>query len=87
MIDLRRLAIRSAPAHVLVITAASSYLAQLLGILQEWPLWAIGLATLLPWLPLIMRELRWTYAHYGWLALFYLLVITQGATCSSTPRR
>lgn len=77
MIDLRRLAIRSAPAHILVITAASSYLAQLLGILQEWPLWAIGLATLLPWLPLIMRELSWTYAHYGWLALFYLLVITQ----------
>ncbi len=78
MIDLRHLAIRSAPAHVIAFTAIASYLAQLLGILQEWPLWAIGLATLLPWLPLATREVAWTYRHYGWLALFYVLVITQG---------
>jgi len=78
VIDLRHLAIRTAPAHVIALTATASYLAQLLGILQEWPLWSIGLVTLLPWLPLATREVAWSYRHYGWLALFYVLVITQG---------
>ncbi len=74
----RVLAIRSVPPHILVLTALASYVGLLVGILQGWPQWAIALATLLPWLPIFTSEMVWTYRHYQWLALFYVLVITQG---------
>lgn len=70
--------IRTVPTHVIVATAIASYAAQIFVSLQGWPLWAIVLATLLPWLPVFMREMVWTYRHYQWLAIFYLLVIIQG---------
>lgn len=71
-------AIKSVPPHIIAMTALGSYGAQLFALLMDWPLWAIVLATALPWLPLLTLELRWTYRHFGWLALFYLLVISQG---------
>lgn len=74
----RVLAIRSVPPTIIILTALASYLGQLSAILQGWPLWAIGLATILPWIPLFASEMVWTYRHYQWLALFYILVITQG---------
>ena len=74
----RLLAIRSVPAHIVVLTALASYGGQLLAVLQGWPLWAIAVASLLPWFPLFAFEMVWTYRHYHWLALFYVLVITQG---------
>ena len=43
-----------------------------------WPLWAITLAGLLPWLPVFGAEMIWVRHHYDWLALFYLLVVGQG---------
>ncbi|HET8569406.1 MAG TPA: cyclic nucleotide-binding domain-containing protein [Candidatus Limnocylindria bacterium] len=73
----RLFAIRSVPASVVVITAAVSYVAQMIAIIQGWPLWAIAGVTLLPWIPLFTIEMAWTYRHYEWLALFYVLVITQ----------
>lgn len=73
-----RLTIRSVPPRVVALTALASYLAQVFAILQGWPLWAIVLVTLVPWLPLFTIEMSWTYRHYGWLALFYVLVLTQG---------
>ncbi len=60
-----------------MLTAFASYLAQVFAIVQGWPLWVIAVATLVPWFPLLMRETSWTYRHYGWLALFYVLVLTQ----------
>lgn len=74
----RILTIRSVPPTILVLTALASYVGQISAILQGWPLWAIGLATILPWIPLFASEMVWTYRHYQWLALFYILVITQG---------
>lgn len=74
----RLAAIKSVPPHIVAMTALSSYGAQLFALLMGWPLWAIVLVTLIPWLPILTSELRWTYRHYGWLALFYLLVISQG---------
>lgn len=74
----RLVGIRNAPPHIVALTAAASYAAQVFAVLQGWPFWAIVLATLLPWGPLLMRETAWMYKHYGYLALFYLLVITQG---------
>ena len=47
------------------------------GILEGWPLWARGLAVVLPWIPVFAREVAWVYRRYGWLALFYVLVVGQ----------
>ena len=74
----RLLAIHSVPPYILVLTALASYAAQALGALQSWPLWAIVLVTLIPWVPIFTSEMVWTYRHYHWLALFYVLVVTQG---------
>jgi hypothetical protein len=46
-------------------------------LLQSWPLWLVGLATLLPWLPLFTLEVARTSQRYQWLGLFYVLVVTQ----------
>jgi hypothetical protein len=74
----RAVAIHSVPPRILIFTAMASYAAQLVAIVQGWPLWAIVLATLLPWVPIFTLEMVWTYRHYQWLALFYVLVVTQG---------
>jgi hypothetical protein len=66
------------PPRILVFTAIASYAGQALALLQGWPLWAIVLAMLIPWFPVFSREMVWTYHHYHWLALFYVLVVTQG---------
>src|SRR5437763_16307773 len=72
----RAFAIQGVPPHVIALSALASYAAQGLGALQAWPLWAIALATLLPWIPVLAREVVWTYPQYPWLALFYVLVIS-----------
>jgi hypothetical protein len=46
--------------------------------LQGWPLWAKGLAVVVPWMPVLCRDLMWIYQRYRWLALFYLVVVAQG---------
>ncbi len=74
----RILTIRSVPGHVVALTALASFGGQVLAVLQGWPLWAIALAMLLPWVPVFAFEMVWTYRHYQWLALFYVLVVTQG---------
>lgn len=75
---LKRMAtVRSVPGHVILVTALASYSALMLARFQGWPLWGIVLAALLPWLPILSVEVVWTYRHYAWLALFYVLVVTQ----------
>jgi hypothetical protein len=73
----RLVQVRSVPAHVIVFAALASYGALILATLQGLPLWARVLVMLLPWLPVFAGELLWTYRHYGWLALLYVLVATQ----------
>jgi hypothetical protein len=46
--------------------------------IYDWPPWALVLATMLPWVPLVAVEVRATYRAYPGLALFYVLVSTQG---------
>jgi hypothetical protein len=46
--------------------------------LQGWPIWAVGTAAVAPWLPVFVRDVAWIYRRYQWLALFYVLVVTQG---------
>ena len=47
------------------------------GLLQGWPLWAAGAATVLPWIPVFVLNVAHVYRVYQWLALFYVLVVTQ----------
>jgi hypothetical protein len=69
--------IHSAPARAIVLTGAASLVGLLFASLLGWPLWRIALAMLLPWAPLLTQETVWTYRHYHWLALFYVLAVTQ----------
>jgi hypothetical protein len=46
-------------------------------LLQGWPLWAVGVATVLPWLPMFTMDVARVMRAYQWLALFYVLVVTQ----------
>ncbi len=78
MSSIRRIGIHSVPPRIVALTALASYTAQVFAVMQGWPLWGIALAMLLPWLPIFTLETAWTYHHYHWLALFYVLVITQG---------
>jgi hypothetical protein len=47
------------------------------GALEAWPLWATGVAVVAPWIPLFVRDVAAVYRQYQWLALFYVLVVTQ----------
>jgi hypothetical protein len=46
-------------------------------LLEGWPLWATGFTVLLPWMPIFARDVARMYRTYQWLALFYVLVVTQ----------
>jgi len=46
-------------------------------LLQGWPLWAVGVATVAPWLPIFTIDVARIFRLYQWLALFYVLVVTQ----------
>jgi hypothetical protein len=46
-------------------------------LLLGWPLWAVGTATVLPWLPVFTVDVARIMRAYQWLALFYVLVVTQ----------
>ncbi|MGH9010426.1 MAG: cyclic nucleotide-binding domain-containing protein, partial [Acidimicrobiia bacterium] len=74
----RLLALGNVPPRVVLVTALASYVGLALAGLQGWPLWGMVLATASPWIPLLFVEVAWTYRHYQWLALLYLLVLTQG---------
>jgi hypothetical protein len=61
----------------MIVTGFASIIGLLGARIQGWPLWGITLAATLPWIPLLTAEVVWTSRHYAWLALFYVLVITQ----------
>ncbi len=65
------------PHYIIGITALVSFVGPILGGLLGWPLWAMTVTAVLPWLPLFTSEMIWIARHYSWLALFALLVIGQ----------
>lgn len=65
------------PSYVVVVTALASYFVISLGGMQGWSGWMIFALVVLLWLPALNIELNWTYQHYGWLSLYYLLTMTQ----------
>jgi hypothetical protein len=74
----RKLVLAGAPIAAIAITLLASGAAMVLALLQGWPLWGIVLATLVPWAPVFSLDVVWTSRQYGWLALFYVLVVSQG---------
>ena len=65
------------PARAVMLTGVTSFIGLLFASLLGWPLWRIALVMLLPWVPFLTQQTVWTYRHYHWLALFYVLVVTQ----------
>lgn len=70
--------VRGLPRRVVVLTTIAVVAVVAFGIVQGWPVWAIVAAGLAPWVPVLAFEIDWARRHYGWLALFYALVVTQG---------
>ncbi len=63
--------------RAVVITALCSYFLQLFAIWLHWALWAIALATILPWIPLFTMKVLWTSKHYGFMAIYLVIMILQ----------
>jgi hypothetical protein len=67
------------PRRYGLLAAAGSVVAAGVGVLAGWPLWLMVSVGLAFWTPVLTLEVAWTREHYGWLALFYGLVVLQGA--------
>lgn len=70
--------VRALPRRIVILTTVATSAVVVFGVIQGWPVWAIVGAALGPWVPVLAFEIDWARRHYGWLALFYALVITQG---------
>src|SRR5215471_7816608 len=68
---------REVQFRAVAITALCSYFLQLIAIILHWALWAIALATILPWIPLFTMKVLWTSKHYGFMAAYLVIMILQ----------
>ena len=66
----RALCWQRVPRRVVLIGAAISLLLVTGALLSDYPLWTIGLAALLPWVPVLAFEAAWKLEHYGVFAVF-----------------
>jgi hypothetical protein len=65
------------PVRVAAITTAASGTLLVAGLMQGYPMWIpVGFA-LLPWIPLLVAETAWKYEHYGFWAIFGVVVLLQ----------
>src|ERR1700730_9926662 len=71
--------LHSASTPVIAVAASGSFVGQLAAVVQGAPVWVYVVAALVPWVPILVLELIWTYRHFRWLAAFCLLVVTQSA--------
>jgi hypothetical protein len=72
-----KIALHKVPSTYLLGAFFVSYLILAIAWLEGSPPWlAFGLA-LVPWGIIMFVEVEWTYKHYGWLALFFLMAFVQ----------
>lgn len=71
------LSVRSVPPKILVMTALASYGGLIFAAAAGWPLWGMVAAATGPWAFVFLAETRWTWRNFGWLALFYVLTVSQ----------
>ena len=65
------------PPRVTLLTSFVTSTGLLLASPRTWPLWATALLGLVPWIPPFALGAAWNYRRYHWLALLYVLVVTQ----------
>ena len=72
-----QLGFQRVPARAVLLAAAIS--AALAGgaLLMAWPLYAVALAALIPWVPTLLFEGFWKYEHYGFLSIFLGIAVLQ----------
>lgn len=66
------------PLRVFVIAGGASISAGLAASALAWPLWSVALITLGPWIPLYLRDVAEVARRNPWLALFYVVAVSQG---------
>jgi hypothetical protein len=76
-VQLRRTRVIEIAPVTFAISALASLGSLSFGLLQGWPIWGVGLATVVPWAPMFLLDVARIYYAYQWLALFYTLLITQ----------
>jgi hypothetical protein len=74
---LKRLGIATLPPRIIVLSLCASALGVAGAKLQGWPPWGCALAGIIPIVPVLAMETAWSWRHYGWLALYFVLVVTQ----------
>lgn len=74
----RLLTVRSLDPSALAWFVLASVGGAAIATVASWPLWGVAVAALLPWSVVLGAEVAWIGRHHRMLALFYLLVVTQG---------
>lgn len=74
----RAVTFRSVDQRVVLVAAIGSAVLILAAWIDGWPAWRAALPILLVWLPIVTVETSWMKRRFGWLALFYGLVVWQG---------
>ena len=74
----RMITIHSVPLPLILLTAGISA-----GLVATfwlgWAIWQVALLVVFAWLPLFFLKTASIQRQYGWLAFFFILVVTQGA--------
>jgi hypothetical protein len=72
------ISIHAVPLPLILATAAIS-----VGLVTTfwlgWAIWQVAILVILAWVPLFFLKTAAIQRHYGWLAFFFILVVTQGA--------
>ena len=72
------ISIHSVPLPFILLTAGIS-----VGIVTtfwlSWAIWQVAILVVLAWFPLFLLKTVAIHRQYGWLAFFFILVVTQGA--------
>jgi hypothetical protein len=72
-----RLHVRSLPSGVGLLTSVLASVGVMLAAPRQWPLWAMVVIGLIPFVPLFVVGARWNFRRQHWLVLFYVLLVTQ----------
>ena len=74
----RMISIHSVPLPFILLSAGIS-----VGLVTTfwlgWTIWQVAILVVLAWLPLFLLKTVSIHRQYGWLAFFFILVVTQGA--------
>ncbi len=73
----RKFNVHRVPPGKIVLTAFASYLIVALAWLGGAAIWLAFALALIPWLPIAFVEIEWTYKHYGYFVIFFVMAIVQ----------